>query len=109
MKCRECEYFKIVDWPIPDLDWGTAECNKHNLSTHFIHESKLNALTCIEDASEERCKDCKHCKPCKRLNTDTHKWEWFDICTVVADEKDGWCVVVKKLLDHCELFERVKE
>lgn len=46
----------------------------------------------IEDY--EHCANCKYCKPCKKLNYETHEWEWFDICILFAEEENGWCLYI---------------
>ena len=47
MNCIDCEYFKIIQHPLPDhYDAGLAECRKYNLIVDFFTKSKLKRLTC---------------------------------------------------------------
>ena len=56
MKCKDCEYFKILMQPSWD-DFGKAVCLKHDLITDFTKRSrKFERLECVEDA-EKRVKE----------------------------------------------------
>ena len=52
MKCKDCEYFRIAYEPLGKgknkMDWGRAECTKHNLITDFRNHGKFERLKCIE-------------------------------------------------------------
>ena len=52
-KCKECEFFRVVEKP-DGVNWGRAECSKHDLEVDFRNERKINRLTCVEDAPTER-------------------------------------------------------
>lgn len=48
MKCKECEYFKILCEPMTPLELGIAQCDNYDIVTEFIDYKKINELTCIE-------------------------------------------------------------
>lgn len=53
MKCVDCEHFKIKYEPYKSggilLNFGMAECDKHNLVVDFASHRKLNKLECVEN------------------------------------------------------------
>ena len=51
--CKECEFFHIKYEPIKDVDFGQAECKKHNLVTDFASHRLLNRLRCVEKGENE--------------------------------------------------------
>lgn len=51
-KCKECEHFKILEEP-DGMNWGRAECKKHDLVIDYRNARRLNRLTCVEDAPTE--------------------------------------------------------
>ena len=56
MLCKDCEHFRIK-WEPQKIggrcvDWGQAECKKHDLVTDFKTHSKFEKLSCIEDEKE---------------------------------------------------------
>ena len=46
--CKDCEFFKIMDYPEKGVDFGHAVCGKHYLITEFFNMRKFNHLYCIE-------------------------------------------------------------
>ena len=48
MLCKDCPHFKIIMEPVKDVDFGRAECKKHNLVTEFLDHRKFKWLSCIE-------------------------------------------------------------
>lgn len=53
MKCKDCEYFKILMQPSWD-DFGKAVCLKYDLITEFTKGSrKFERLECVEDAEAQ--------------------------------------------------------
>ena len=54
MKCKDCQYFKILQMPIKGWDLGMAECRKHNMVVDFASMRKVNTLECVEETSEDR-------------------------------------------------------
>lgn len=49
------------------------------------------------------CKNCRYCRACKQL--ENGKWERFRICMLLADDADGFALVVHDN-DICECFEK---
>lgn len=47
--CKNCEFFHIKYEPIKDVDFGQAECKKHNLVVDFATHRILNHLVCVEN------------------------------------------------------------
>lgn len=54
--CKNCEYFNILYEPMKDVDFGKAECKKHNLITDFLDHKKFGWLSCIEDGKMKKKK-----------------------------------------------------
>ena len=48
MLCKDCPHFKITMEPIFGVDFGRAECKKHNLVTEFLDRRKFKWLSCVE-------------------------------------------------------------
>ena len=52
MICKECEHFKIVQYPLRSggvcWDNGIAKCEKHNLEADFLDMRGVNRLRCVE-------------------------------------------------------------
>ena len=47
--CKNCEFFHIKYEPIKDVDFGQAECKKHNFVVDFATHRILNHLVCVEN------------------------------------------------------------
>ena len=53
MLCKDCDYFRIK-WEPQKIggqlvDWGQAECVKHDLVTDFRSHKKFETLECVEE------------------------------------------------------------
>jgi hypothetical protein len=48
MLCKDCPHFKITMEPILGVDFGRAECKKHNIVTEFLDRRKFKWLSCVE-------------------------------------------------------------
>lgn len=48
-KCMECPYFHIAYPPVKGVDFGKAECRKHDLVTEWVTRHKLKKLVCVEE------------------------------------------------------------
>jgi len=57
MRCKDCKYFNIKYEPQRIggelVDWGQAECTKHNLVADFLDHRKFEWLSCVEGKAEE--------------------------------------------------------
>ena len=53
MKCKDCEYFHIIQEPLRGtgglFDCGRAKCDKYNLCIDFTNHRKLSNLVCVLD------------------------------------------------------------
>ena len=54
--CKDCKHFRIK-WEPQKIggqcvDWGQAECKKHNLVTDFKTHGKFERLSCVEEEKE---------------------------------------------------------
>lgn len=61
MLCKDCKDFKIKFEPQiiggECVDWGQAECKKHNLVVDFKNHGKFKWLSCVEDKAESEDKE----------------------------------------------------
>ena len=52
MKCKDCEYFHIIQEPLRGtgglVDMGKVECKKYNKVIDFANNGKLNKLECMD-------------------------------------------------------------
>lgn len=69
MYCKDCNYFEIVQEPLPEhYDAGIAVCKLYNLETPFYHKGKFKRLKCIKETTatmtdKDNCNTCIHYKP----------------------------------------------
>ena len=68
MYCKDCNYFKIIQEPLPDhYDAGIAVCKKYNLETPFYHKGKFKRLECIDEDDKVKYERVKTYTSYRRL------------------------------------------
>ena len=58
--CKDCEYFRILYWPVKYVDFGKAECTKHNLVVDFANLRKFSTLKCVETENDDKERNDSH-------------------------------------------------